>query len=127
MDGYNGDAISDQEWDAADNERTGDMFGYDEDIRSDRDLANDYRREVARQERLIAVMQLDLDRQYAELVRLRELHREIVGELYGKGFDVLGWHSNGVTEPLDSWFDENGWCYIDEWKPTGKDTRRVKQ
>lgn len=30
-------------------------------------------------------------------------------ELYGKGFEVLGWHLNGDTEPLDNWFEENDW------------------
>ncbi|MBN3978587.1 hypothetical protein [Serratia marcescens] len=30
-------------------------------------------------------------------------------ELYGKGFEVLGWHLNGDTEPLDNWFGENDW------------------
>ncbi|VXC76941.1 conserved hypothetical protein [Enterobacterales bacterium 8AC] len=30
-------------------------------------------------------------------------------ELYGKGFEVLGWHLNGATEPLDSWFEDNDW------------------
>jgi hypothetical protein len=30
-------------------------------------------------------------------------------ELYGKGFEVLGWHLNGDTEPLDSWFEDNDW------------------
>lgn len=30
-------------------------------------------------------------------------------ELYGKGFEVLGWHLNGDTEPLDSWFEDNNW------------------
>jgi hypothetical protein len=48
------------------------MFGDDEDIRSDRDLAYDYRQEVARLERLIEVMQVDMDAQHAVLVRLRE-------------------------------------------------------
>lgn len=31
-------------------------------------------------------------------------------ELYGQGFEILGWHMNGDTQPLDSWFEENeGW------------------
>ncbi|MBL3522819.1 hypothetical protein IM876_09100 [Serratia plymuthica] len=30
-------------------------------------------------------------------------------ELYGKGFEVLGWHLNGATEPLDNWFGDNDW------------------
>ncbi len=30
-------------------------------------------------------------------------------ELYGRGFEVLGWHLNGATERLDSWFESNDW------------------
>lgn len=30
-------------------------------------------------------------------------------ELYGKGFEVAGWHLNGALEPLDSWFEDNNW------------------
>ena len=30
-------------------------------------------------------------------------------ELYGRGFEVLGWHLNGATERLDSWFEANDW------------------
>lgn len=37
--------------------------------------------------------------------RLTEIH----SELYGHGLEVLGWHLNGDTEPLDSWFDDNEW------------------
>ena len=48
------------------------MFGDDEDIRSDRDLADDYRREIDRLDRLVSVMEDDLDRKHAEIVRLRE-------------------------------------------------------
>jgi hypothetical protein len=54
----------------------------------------------------------------AEIDRLRALHAEIVSELYGKGFDVLGWHLNGAVEQLDSWFEDNGWCDADTWEPT---------
>ena len=51
------------------------MFGDDEDIRSDRDQADDYKAGMERQDRLITVMQLDLDRKHAEIVRLREFIR----------------------------------------------------
>ncbi len=44
-----------------------------------------------------------------EIQRLRERHTEIVENLYGQGFEVLGWHLNGDTAPLDGWFDENDW------------------
>ena len=45
-----------------------------------------------------------------EVERLQSLADEICGELYGQGFEVSGWHLNGDLEPLDSWFDNNGWC-----------------
>jgi hypothetical protein len=48
------------------------LLGSDEDIRSDRDLAEDYRRGMEWQDNLIAVMQVTMDAQHAELVRLRE-------------------------------------------------------
>ena len=37
------------------------MFGNDEDIRSDKDLADDYRAGMERQDRLITTMQAELD------------------------------------------------------------------
>jgi hypothetical protein len=46
----------------------------------------------------------------AEIERLRGVVAEIVGELYGQGFEVAGWHLNGALEPLDTFFDDNGWC-----------------
>jgi hypothetical protein len=97
----------------------------DEAIRSYRDQADDYRAGMERQDRLIASMRADLDAKDAEIVRLRELHAEVVGELYGQGFYVVGWHLNGDHEPLDSWFEENGWCDADKWQPTSQDTRKV--
>lgn len=51
-----------------------------------------------------------------EIQRLRALHTEIVGELYGKGFQVAGWHLNSDLEELDAWFDDNDWCDIEAWK-----------
>lgn len=45
----------------------------------------------------------------AEIARLRKRHAEIVGELYGQGLEVAGWHLNGDLEPLDSWFEQNNW------------------
>jgi hypothetical protein len=44
-----------------------------------------------------------------EIERLRKRHEEIVSELYGQGFEVSGFHLNGALEPLDNWFEENGW------------------
>lgn len=52
--------------------------------------------------------------------RLLELHREICGELYGQGLDVAGFHLNGDLEPLDSWFDDNGWLDAETWRPAEK-------
>jgi len=43
---------------------------------------------------------------------LRDTISEIIGELYGQGFEVSGWHENGDLEPLDTWFDDNGWCDV---------------
>lgn len=48
-----------------------------------------------------------------ELDRLKKVHAEIVSELYGQGFDVLGFHLNGDIEPLDKWFENNGWLEPD--------------
>ena len=49
----------------------------DESIRSDKDLAEDYRRGMERQDRLIATMQAELAQKNAEIFRLRSLHAEI--------------------------------------------------
>lgn len=40
---------------------------------------------------------------------LTNRHKSILTELYGQDFEILGWHLNGDTEPLDSWFEENNW------------------
>lgn len=45
----------------------------------------------------------------AENATLRVAVDGINSELYGKGFEVLGWHLNGDTEPLDTWFEDNDW------------------
>lgn len=45
----------------------------------------------------------------AENAKLKSTITEINNELYGQGFEVLGWHLNGDTEPLDNWFTDNGW------------------
>lgn len=54
-------------------------------------------------------MSHDIDALIAEIYRLRDRHADIVGSLYGQGFEVLGWHLNGDTEPLDNWFENNDW------------------
>jgi hypothetical protein len=48
----------------------------------------------------------------AERDRLSAVIQEIGTELYGHGFQVLGWHLNGDTEPLDSWFEDNHWLEL---------------
>lgn len=45
----------------------------------------------------------------ADTERLRKRHAEIVDTLYGKGFEISGWHLNGDLESMDSWFQENDW------------------
>ena len=45
----------------------------------------------------------------AENATLRVAVDGVNSELYGKGFEVLGWHLNGDTEPLDTWFEDNDW------------------
>ena len=48
------------------------MFGDDEDIRSDKDLADDYRAGMERQERMIELMRAELDEKQDERERLRD-------------------------------------------------------
>ncbi|HHT0431178.1 TPA: hypothetical protein ACTW1M_002835 [Raoultella ornithinolytica] len=45
----------------------------------------------------------------AENVGLKGVVSEINDDLYGKGFQVAGWHLNGALEPLDTWFEDNNW------------------
>ncbi|TYG10925.1 hypothetical protein DJ548_01790 [Klebsiella grimontii] len=56
---------------------------------------------------------LDLAKAYVQLaaenVGLKGVVSEINNELYGKGFEVAGWHLNGALEPLDTWFEDNNW------------------
>jgi siroheme synthase (precorrin-2 oxidase/ferrochelatase) len=44
--------------------------------------------------------------------RLEELQSTIAdirSTLYGHGLTVSGWHLNGELEPIDNFFEENGW------------------
>ncbi len=44
--------------------------------------------------------------------RITELERiidEIHDTLYGQGFEIIGWHLNGATEPLDNFFESSNW------------------
>lgn len=45
----------------------------------------------------------------AENAALRVAVDGVNSELYGKGFEVQGWHLNGDTEPLDTWLEDNDW------------------
>lgn len=53
-----------------------------------------------------------LNRRLDGIRRLQKTLREICDELYGHGFEVMGWHLNGDSEPIESWFDDNGWCDV---------------
>ena len=53
-----------------------------------------------------------------EIDRLKKRHEEIVTTLYEQGFEVLGWNQNGDLEPLDNFFDNNGW--LDDERTDGK-------
>ena len=45
-----------------------------------------------------------------QLVASQRILFEIRNTLSAKDSRVLGWHLNGNTEPLDSWFEDNaGW------------------
>ena len=39
----------------------------------------------------------------------RERLKDIVDQLYGQGYDLVGHHPKGDKEPLDVWFEDNGW------------------
>jgi len=56
-----------------------------------------------------------------EIARLTKRHADIVGELYGQGFEILGWHLNGNAEPLDSWFEDNDWLDDEAAEASGGD------
>ena len=53
--------------------------------------------------------QKDYDNITERMHKAEGIVREINGELVSKGFEILGWHLNGETEPLDNWFAENDW------------------
>jgi hypothetical protein len=43
----------------------------------------------------------------AKAQKCADAFENLTSVLYGKGHEVLGWHLNGDTEPLDSFFDDN--------------------
>lgn len=61
--------------------------------------------------------------QCEEVGRLRALHAEIVGELYGQGFFLTAADLFGDLKKLDRWFEDNGWLDIDNWHPKTSGTR----
>lgn len=54
-------------------------------------------------------LQQNLNAMAAENAALKIIVECVNSELYGKGFEVAGWHLNGVLEPLDNWFTDNAW------------------
>lgn len=43
--------------------------------------------------------------------QLEEKLADVWDVLYGKGFEVVGFHLNGDLEPMDSFFDNNDWNF----------------
>lgn len=56
-----------------------------------------------------ATLKAERDALVAENATLEVAIGGVYHELYGQGFEVVGWHLNGDLEPLDSWFEENNW------------------
>ncbi|WP_210515113.1 hypothetical protein [Pantoea ananatis] len=54
-------------------------------------------------------LQQKLDAMAVENAELKVIVECVNSELYGKGFEVSGWHLNGSLEPLDNWFTDNAW------------------
>jgi hypothetical protein len=44
-----------------------------------------------------------------EIAELTAKIAEIKNMLYGQNLQVANWHLNGELEPLDNFFEENGW------------------
>ncbi|WP_199636963.1 hypothetical protein JEM67_20975 [Serratia sp. PAMC26656] len=76
-----------------------------QDIKTDKPLAMSY--EALKADR--DAQQKRADALAVENAALRVAVDGFNEELYGKGFEVLGWHLNGATEPLDNWFGDNDW------------------
>lgn len=45
----------------------------------------------------------------AEIAKHSAKLSEIKETLYGQNLQVANWHQNGELEPLDNFFEENGW------------------
>ena len=98
------------------------MFGDDEEIRSDKDLAADYRAGMESQDRLIANMRAELDSKDGEIVRLRNA----VGALMSEMPPTVHWrkcHDCGTIQ-LHA---ENISPYVNCRKCGSRDTRKVSQ
>lgn len=112
MDGYDGDAISDQEWGSADEERLDVMFGDDEDIRSDKDLADDYKAGMERQDRMIADYQKDNTALLAERNRML-CDMPTAHKRKCRDCGNVAWHADSVVP------------YVNCRKCKSQDTRKV--
>ena len=98
------------------------MFGDDEEIRSDKDLAEDYRHGMERQDRLIATMQAELDAKDVLIARLRQT----VGALNSDMPPTVHWrkcHDCGTIQ-LHA---DNITPYVLCRKCGSQDTRRINQ
>lgn len=45
----------------------------------------------------------------AHVEKLNNKLADINNSLYGLNLHIAGWHLNGDTEPMDTWFEENDW------------------
>lgn len=62
-------------------------------------------------------LEAERDALTAHVERLNNKLGEIKESLYGQNLRVSGWHLNGDTTPMDSWFEDNDW----EQEPTDSD------
>jgi len=68
----------------------------------------------------VPLLRVELAAARAECNEANRRLTEITEELYGQGFDIVGWHLNGEVEPLDSWFDDNEWSAVPVgWRAAG--------
>jgi len=65
-------------------------------------------------------MSIKNERLENEVKDLRNLHAEMVSVLYGGGYELVGWHLNDDTQPLDDIFTEEGWITLESWRHINK-------
>ena len=68
-----------------------------------------YNRACKEASRRITQLQAQLAEAQRARINAEKMVKEIRESLYGQRLSVVGWHMNGEHEPLDNWFDENGW------------------